>query len=112
MTPKEVEAQLVKQYQEDRYGNLHKALQKAGIETDLYIGIGIEMYHPSEEDKVWCFNVFDDENTVVLFILPKRLSHEQRKTLDKATKIVKSLDYKVRDYSQLSKKQIEELGLE
>ncbi|MDG6995728.1 MAG: hypothetical protein JRN52_07385 [Nitrososphaerota archaeon] len=111
-TPKVVEAQLVKQYQEDRYGNLHKALQKAGIETDLYVGIGMEMYHPSEEEKVWCFNAFEDENMIVVCIWPKRLSPDQRKTLKKAKSIARSLDYKVKDYRKLSKNQIEELGLE
>jgi hypothetical protein len=109
---KQVEKQLLKQYQEDRYGNLHRALQRAGIETDLYVGIGMEMHHPSEEDKVWGFNVFDDENMIVICIWPKRLSPDQRKTLDKAKSIARSLDYKVKDYRKLSKKQIEELGLE
>ena len=111
-TGKQVEKQLLKQYKEDRYGNLHRALQRAGIETDLYVGIGMQMYHPSEEDKVWCFNVFDDENMIVVCIWPKRLSQDQRKALDEAKSIARSLDYEVKDYKKLSKNQIEELGLE
>jgi hypothetical protein len=112
ITAKEVEKQLLNQYQKDRYGNLHKALQSAGIETDLYVGIGMEMYHPSEEDKVWCFTVFDDENIVVICIWPKRLTPDQRKTLKKAMSIARSLDYEVKDYRKLSRKQTEELGLQ
>ena len=112
MKPKEVAKHLVRQYQEDKYGKLHKALQRASIETDLYVGIGMEMYHQSEEDKVWCFNVFDDESMVVICIWPKRLTPDQRKTLKKAMSIARSLDYEVKDYRKLSRKQTEELGLQ
>ena len=28
----------------------------------------MEMYYPTEEEKVWCFNVFDEENMVVVSI--------------------------------------------
>ena len=112
MGPKEIEQQLLKQYKEDKYGELHKALEKGSIETDLYVGIGIEMYHPTEEEKVWCFNVFDEENMVVVSIWPKRLSGEQRLALEKAMKIARGTGYKVRDYGHLSQKQLKKLGLD
>ena len=45
-------------------------------------------------------------------IWPKRLSDEQRLTLDKAMKIAKGAGYKVREYRQLSQKQLKKLGLD
>ena len=64
---------MLKQYKEDKYGELHKALEKGSIETDLYVGIGMEMYYPTEEEKVWCFNVFDEENMVVVSHLAEEI---------------------------------------
>ena len=110
-SPKEVESSLIRQYRKDKYGKLHKLLEKAGVPTDLYVGIGMEMYYPSEEDKIWCFNVFDEQNTIVVFVLPKRLAYEQKEILNRSVAIAKQLNYVVKDYARLSKKEIEDLGL-
>ena len=68
--PKEIEKRLLRQYEEDKYGKLHRAIEEAGVKTDLYVGIGIEMYCPSEEEKEFGLNVFDSEN--LLFVLQTR----------------------------------------
>lgn len=110
--PKKIESILTKQYNEDKYGKLHRLLEKAGIATDLYVGIGIEMYYPSEVDKLWCFNVFDEKNLVVVCAWPKmRFTSEQKETLNRSVAIAKQLNYEIKDYARLSKELIQELGL-
>ena len=110
-SPKEIESSLIRQYRKEKYGKLHKLLEKAGVPTDLYVGIGMEMYYPSEEDKLWCFNVFDEQNMIVVCVWPKRLTSEQKGVLNRSVIIAKQLNYVVKDYARLSKKEIEDLGL-
>ena len=110
-SPKDIESSLIRQYRKDKYGKLHGLLEKAGVPTDLYVGIGMEMYYPSEEHKIWCFNVFDEQNIVVVCVWPKRLTSEQKGVLNRSVSIAKQLNYIVKDYTQLSKKEIEDLGL-
>lgn len=107
---KKIERQLLKQYQEDTYGKLHRALQDAGVQTDLYVGIGIEMYYPSEEEKEFGLNVFDFENLVLYFKQQKRLRRESDKKLKVATQIARKLGYQVRSFDALSEKELQRLG--
>jgi hypothetical protein len=107
---KKIERQLLKQYQEDRYGKLHRALQDAGVPTDLYVGIGMEMYFPSEEEKEFGLNVFDSENLVLYFKQERKLGKESDKKLGVAIRMAKKLGYQVRSFRALSEKELERLG--
>lgn len=111
MEPKEIEEQLLRQYREDKYGKLHRQLEEAGVPTDIYIGIGMEMYYPSEEQKEFGLNVFDSENLVVYFSQEKKLGRESEKKLRKTIGIAKNLGYEVKSFEILSDEELEQLGL-
>jgi hypothetical protein len=112
MEPKEIEEQLLRQYREDKYGKLHRQLEEAGIPTDLYVGIGIEMYYPSEEEKEFGLNVFDSENLVVYFSQNRKLGDESQKKLRKTIGIAKKLGYDIKSLETMSHKELERLGLD
>jgi len=94
---------LKKQYVSSNYGKLHQALLKNGIETELYIGIGIEMYYPDAYNPSFIMHVFDEDN---LAIIDKR-EYANEPLVKRASKIAKSLGYKVKDFDELTKKEIE-----
>lgn len=98
---------LKKQYETEKYGKLHRALLKEGIETALYIGMGVEMHHPDAHDPLFTLHVFDNEN---LIILDRRKPELKDPILQKTLKIAKSLKYKVKELSELSE-EVRELYL-
>ena len=112
MKPKEIEKRLLRQYEEDKYGKLHRAIEEAGVKTDLYVGIGIEMYYPSEEEKVFGLNVFDSENLMLYFRQEKKLGSESEKKLRVTIRMARKLGYQVKSFETLSKKELRRLGFD
>jgi|ERR1700730_11636681 len=110
--PKEIEKRLLRQYEEDKYGKLHRAIEEAGVKTDLYVGIGIEMYYPSEEEKVFGLNVFDSENLILYFRQEKKLGSESKKKLRVTIRMARKLGYQVKSFETLSKKELRRLGFD
>jgi len=97
---KQIIKTLKRQYKTEKYGNLHKALLKEGIETDLYIGMGIEMHYPDAYDPLFTLYVFDNGNLVILDRRESELKDDP--ILQKTLKIAESLKYKVKELSELS----------
>lgn len=112
MEPKEIEEQLLRQYEEDKYGKLHRAIEDAGVKTDLYVGIGIEMYYPSEEEKEFGLNVFDSENLVAYFRQERKLGRESNRKLVVTIRIARKLGYQVKSFETLSEKELRRLGFD
>lgn len=91
---------LKKQYETEKYGKLHRALLKEGIETALYVGMGIEMHYPDAHDPLFTLHVFDNENLIILDRRESELKEDP--ILQKTLKIAKSLKYKIKKLSELS----------
>jgi hypothetical protein len=94
---------LRKQYMNSKYGKLHQALLKNGIETELYIGIGIEMYYSDAYNPSFIMHVFDEDNLV---IIDKRECADKH-LIEKAFEITKSLGYRVKDFDEITEEEIE-----
>jgi len=92
---------LKRQYDTDKYGKLHRALSKEDIETDLYIGMGMEMHYPDVYDPLFTLYVFDNENLVILDRRESELKDDP--ILQKVLKIAESHGYKVKEIGELSK---------
>jgi len=98
---KQIVKALKRQYKTDKYGKLHRTLSKEGIETDLYIGMGIEMHYPDVYDPLFTLYVFDKENLVILDRRGSELRNDP--ILQKTLKIAESLGYNVKELGGLSK---------
>jgi len=94
---------LRKQYMNSKYGKLHQALLKNGIETELYIGIGIEMYYPDAYNPSFIMHVFDEDNLVII----DKYEFANEPLVKRASKIAKFIGYKVKDFDELTEKEIE-----
>ena len=88
-------------YETEKYGKLHRTLLKEGIETDLYIGFGIEIHYPNVYNPSFTLHVFDKENLV---ILDKR-ELTNKEALQKMLNIVTSLGYKIKSIEELTEKE-------
>jgi hypothetical protein len=75
---KRVIAVLEKQYKTEKYGRLQRALRRQGVRTDLYIGLGIEMYYPSAYRPVLTLEVSDEDNKVTLYKHEPKLKNKSR----------------------------------
>jgi hypothetical protein len=113
MEPKEIEKRLLRQYEEDKYGKLHGAIEDVGVKTDLYVGIGIEMYYPSEEEKKFGLNVLDSDNLVVYFRQERKLGSEKSNEKLRVTiRTARNLGYQVKSFETLSEKELRRLGFD
>jgi len=97
---KQIVKTLKRQYETDKYGKLHKALLKERIETDLYVGMGMEIHYPDAYDPLFTLYVFDKENLVILDRRESELKNDP--ILQKTLKIAESLKYKVKEINELS----------
>lgn len=95
---------LRKQYMSSKYGKLHQALLKNGIEAELYIGIGIEMYHPNAYNPSFMIHVFDEDNVV---IMDRRESDIDDSKVQKTMEIAKSLGYELKLIDELTEEEEE-----
>jgi len=94
---------LKRQYKTNKYGRLHRALLKEGVETDLYIGMGMEIHYPDAYDPLFTLYVFDDANLVILDRCESELKDDP--ILQKTLKIAESLKYEVKEISELSREE-------
>jgi hypothetical protein len=107
---KHVAETLEGQYKTEKYGNLHRALLKQGIRTDLYVGKGIEMYYPYAYKPILTLQVLDDENLVILYKHEPKLKDESR-IIQEIWKVAKSLKYKVMQINELPEEKPEHFCL-
>jgi len=96
---------LKRQYKKDKYGKLHRALSKQGIETAFYVGMGIEMHYPDAYDPLFTLYVFDSENLVILDRRESELKNDP--VLQKILRTAKSLKYNIKEVQDLSEKEQE-----
>lgn len=99
---KNVVKRLNEQYQNSKYGKLHKKLLENGINADLYVGIGIEMHYPDAHDPSFVIHLFDSQNMAIIDV------RGDDEALPKALEIIESLKYRIRRLDKMSKNEIEE----